>query len=328
MADLVAPTSGRISVLGGAPQAARAVAADRLRLPGSRRCSPGARCCDNVSLPLEVGGGKALPGARSPQELLALVGLDRLGEGLSARTVRRHAPAGGDRPRAGLGPAAAADGRAVRRARRDHARPAERGAAAALGDDRHDHRVRHPLDLRGGVPRPERAAAGGAAGPGARAGAGRPCRCRAGWRSARRRSSRRSPATCAACWRPADGRASRPGNGRAPSPRMPRPMPASSPTSAISPGVAACCRSARSCCSCCCGGRRSCSSTSSRSSRRRRSRWRTVLVERFGILMTNLLPTAIEAVCGFVLGNIAAIALATVFVYARRRRRRCSRSRS
>ena len=40
-----------------------------------------------------------------------------------------------------------------------------------------------------------------------------------------------------------------------------------------------------------------------------------VLVERFGMLMTNLLPTAIEAVCGFLLGNIAAIALATVFVY-------------
>ena len=40
-----------------------------------------------------------------------------------------------------------------------------------------------------------------------------------------------------------------------------------------------------------------------------------VLVERFGILMTNLLPTAIEAVCGFLLGNIAAISFATVFVY-------------
>lgn len=39
------------------------------------------------------------------------------------------------------------------------------------------------------------------------------------------------------------------------------------------------------------------------------------LYERFGMLMTNLLPTAIEAVCGFTLGNIAAISLATVFVY-------------
>ena len=40
-----------------------------------------------------------------------------------------------------------------------------------------------------------------------------------------------------------------------------------------------------------------------------------VLVARFDILMTNLLPTAIEAVCGFLLGNFAGIAIATVFVY-------------
>jgi NitT/TauT family transport system permease protein len=40
-----------------------------------------------------------------------------------------------------------------------------------------------------------------------------------------------------------------------------------------------------------------------------------VLVERFDVLMTNLVPTAIEAVCGFLLGNLAAISLATVFVY-------------
>ena len=40
-----------------------------------------------------------------------------------------------------------------------------------------------------------------------------------------------------------------------------------------------------------------------------------VLYERFGILMDNLLPTAIEAVLGFLLGNFAAISLATVFVY-------------
>jgi NitT/TauT family transport system permease protein len=42
-----------------------------------------------------------------------------------------------------------------------------------------------------------------------------------------------------------------------------------------------------------------------------------VLVDRFGILMTNLAPTAIEAVCGFLLGNFAAVSLATVFVYSR-----------
>ncbi len=42
-----------------------------------------------------------------------------------------------------------------------------------------------------------------------------------------------------------------------------------------------------------------------------------VLVERFDILMMNLAPTAFEAVCGFILGNFAAISLATVFVYSK-----------
>jgi len=40
-----------------------------------------------------------------------------------------------------------------------------------------------------------------------------------------------------------------------------------------------------------------------------------VLVERFDMLMANLLPTAIEAILGFTLGNFAAISLATVFVW-------------
>ena len=40
-----------------------------------------------------------------------------------------------------------------------------------------------------------------------------------------------------------------------------------------------------------------------------------VLVQRFDMLMSNLLPTAIEAVLGFLLGNFAAISLATVFVW-------------
>ncbi len=39
------------------------------------------------------------------------------------------------------------------------------------------------------------------------------------------------------------------------------------------------------------------------------------LYGKFGILMTNLLPTAIEAISGFLLGNIAAIVIATVFVH-------------
>ncbi len=42
-----------------------------------------------------------------------------------------------------------------------------------------------------------------------------------------------------------------------------------------------------------------------------------ILMQRFDILMANLLPTAIEAVCGFLLGNLAAIVIATVFVHKR-----------
>jgi NitT/TauT family transport system ATP-binding protein len=74
MADLVAPTSGRVSVMGGAAQAAR-----QSRQIGFVFQDPALLAwrtvLDNVSLPLQVGGGKALPGARSPQELLSLVGL-------------------------------------------------------------------------------------------------------------------------------------------------------------------------------------------------------------------------------------------------------------
>jgi NitT/TauT family transport system permease protein len=41
----------------------------------------------------------------------------------------------------------------------------------------------------------------------------------------------------------------------------------------------------------------------------------TTLWAKFGILMTNLLPTAIEAVAGFLLGNLTAILIATAFVH-------------
>jgi NitT/TauT family transport system permease protein len=41
----------------------------------------------------------------------------------------------------------------------------------------------------------------------------------------------------------------------------------------------------------------------------------TVLVGKFPMLMTNLMPTAIEAISGFIIGNLAAIMIATAFAY-------------
>ena len=41
----------------------------------------------------------------------------------------------------------------------------------------------------------------------------------------------------------------------------------------------------------------------------------TTLYAKFDVLMLNLLPTAIEAISGFLLGNITAILIATVFVH-------------
>jgi NitT/TauT family transport system permease protein len=42
-----------------------------------------------------------------------------------------------------------------------------------------------------------------------------------------------------------------------------------------------------------------------------------MLAKQIGLLLQNLLPTAIEAVLGFIIGNLAAIIVATVFVYQR-----------
>lgn len=42
-----------------------------------------------------------------------------------------------------------------------------------------------------------------------------------------------------------------------------------------------------------------------------------VLIDRFGTLMANLWPTALEAILGFMVGNLAAIAIAVAFVYKR-----------
>jgi NitT/TauT family transport system ATP-binding protein len=76
VADLIAPTSGTMTVLGRTPGEAR-----RDRALGfvfqDAALLPWRTALQNVELPLEVGGKRALPtGAPTPRELLRLVGLE------------------------------------------------------------------------------------------------------------------------------------------------------------------------------------------------------------------------------------------------------------
>ena len=128
---------------------------------------------------------------------------DGLREEISLAAVGRHAAARIDRPRARLRRRPAADGRAVRRARRDRARPPQQAIAGVVGAHRQDDLLRHPLDPGGGLSVDQDHRDVAAAGPGDRrdridAAEGAPART-----FARRRNSWRSPTACAKACTPA-----------------------------------------------------------------------------------------------------------------------------
>ncbi len=135
VAALEMPTGGTLTVNGMSPDDAR-----RSRAYGyvfqAAGLYPWRTIGGNVRLPLEIMGYPRAEQRRRVAEVLKLVDLEGFETEISLAAVGGNAAARLDRARAGLRRGPSADGRALRRARRDRARPAERGIAAALGAHR------------------------------------------------------------------------------------------------------------------------------------------------------------------------------------------------
>ena len=150
------------------PRRARSrCSASRPGRPGSTRttASPSSRpgCCPGARSPATSSCRSSCTGSAKAARRARVDGAaradraDRVRRVLPRPAVRRHAAAGGDRPRAGRASAAAADGRAVRRAGRDDPGADAERAGPDLRRDRGGGGVRDPLHPRGGVPlRPRR----------------------------------------------------------------------------------------------------------------------------------------------------------------------------
>ena len=167
---------------------------------------------DNVKLPLEILGRSARRASRRGRARCSSSSSSATSPALSLPAVGRHAAARGDRPGALVRAGDPADGRAVRRARRDDPRADELRGPADLGADRDDDRVRDPLDPGGGLPvvagrRHERAA-----GPDHGRRRRSTCRGRAARRRARARAtSSSSPRSARPCGQAAASTVDEPG---------------------------------------------------------------------------------------------------------------------
>ena len=168
--DLIEPTSGTVTINGkparaGARSTATTGSSSRTRCSStgapSRRTS---RCRSRCSA-----GTARTPQARASTRCSSSSSCSGFARPPSVAALRRHAAARLDRARARVRAGAAADGRAVRRARRDDARAAQPRAALDLAAAALDGRLRHALDLRGGLPLDARRRDEPAAGPDRRA---------------------------------------------------------------------------------------------------------------------------------------------------------------
>ena len=144
IADLEQPTAGTISVNGMTPATGA-----RSRAYGyvfqAAALFPWRTIERNVALPLEIMG---ISGAEQAERIKRTHGPrqpDRVREEISVAAFRRHAAARLDRPGAGLRCRPAADGRAVRRARRDRPRPSQRAVAGTVGADRTRRSASSPI---------------------------------------------------------------------------------------------------------------------------------------------------------------------------------------
>ena len=120
-------------------------------LPAVHAAALAHRARATSSSPSRPRAGLSRPSARARGRVPRAGRAHRLREPLPARALRRHEAARGDRPQPVLRARGAADGRAVRRARRPDPRAAPGGAGADLAAHRHDDRLHHPRHRGGRV---------------------------------------------------------------------------------------------------------------------------------------------------------------------------------
>ena len=144
------PSPARVSVGG---MRSRARAGPCRRVPAVRAVSVEDRARKHRLRPAQQGRARRPSGSDRVGRHIKLMGLERLRGRLSAPALRRHAAARRDRPRLRARARSAADGRAVRRARRaDPRRDAGRAGAPRARQSAHGA-LHHPRGGGGRLPR-------------------------------------------------------------------------------------------------------------------------------------------------------------------------------